>query len=139
MAFTLVGPAYHPGAAWAPLSLTAGAGPVYVAAAGTNADDDFSASKTFGGAGAGRWGDYTAAVSDRSGTVWMGTEYISGGNRTAYANWATYIAHVTPPTPSSAGAGSPVAGSEPVRRLLFSPGPMQTGGRGGFGGRLLED
>ena len=95
MAFTLAGPNYHPSAAWAPLSIS-GVGPVYVAAAGTNADDDFSAIKAFGGSGTGRWGDYSAAVSDPSGTVWMGTEYISGVERTFYANWATFIAHVTP-------------------------------------------
>jgi hypothetical protein len=96
MAFTLAGPDYHPSAAWAPLSLASGAGPVYVAAAGQNADDDFSAAKAFGGSGSSRWGDYTAAVSDPSGTVWMGMEYISGVERTPFANWATYIAHVTP-------------------------------------------
>jgi hypothetical protein len=96
MAFTLAGPDYHPSAAWASLSLTSGAGPIYVAAAGQNADDDFSAIKAFGGIGTSRWGDYSAAVSDTSGTIWMGTEYISNLERTVKANWATFIAHVTP-------------------------------------------
>jgi len=96
MAFTLTGPSYHPSAAWAPLSLASGAGPVYVAAAGQNAYDDFSALKAYGGNGSARWGDYSAAVSDPSGTVWMGTEYISGVERTFFTNWATFISHVTP-------------------------------------------
>jgi hypothetical protein len=96
MAFTLTGPNYHPSAAWAPLSLTAGAGPIYVAAAGRNADDDFSASKTYGGDGSSRWGDYSAAVSDPSGHIWMATEYISGSDRTALTDWSTYVYHVTP-------------------------------------------
>lgn len=96
MAFTLTGPDYHPSAAWAPLSLASGAGPVHVAAAGANADDDFSSVKAYGGSGSGRWGDYTAAVSDPSGNVWMGVEYISGVERTVFANWATYLFHVTP-------------------------------------------
>jgi hypothetical protein len=96
MAFTLTGPDYHPSAAWAPLSLASGAGPIYVAAAGQNADDDFSSAKAFGGSGSGRWGDYTAAVADPSGKVWMGVEYISGVERTAFANWATYVFGVTP-------------------------------------------
>ncbi len=96
MAFTLAGADYHPSAAWAPLSLSSGAGPIYTAAAGTNADDDFSSVHAYGGNGAGRWGDYSAAVSDPNGTVWMGTEYISGVERTYYANWATYVAKVTP-------------------------------------------
>jgi hypothetical protein len=96
MAFTLVGPDYHPSAAWAPLSLASGAGPVHVAAAGANAVDDLSSLKAFGGTGSDRWGDYTAAVSDPAGHVWMGVEYISGLERTQLANWATYIFHVTP-------------------------------------------
>jgi hypothetical protein len=96
MAFTLTGPDYHPSAAWAPLSITSGTGPIYVAAAGQNADDDFSSVKAYGGHGVGRWGDYTAAVSDTSGNVWMGVEYISGVERTLFANWATFISHVTP-------------------------------------------
>ena len=96
MAFTLTGPDYHPSAAWAPLSLSSGTGPIYIAAAGQNADDDFSSVKAFGGHGVGRWGDYTAAVADSSGNVWMGAEYISGLERTPFANWATFISHVTP-------------------------------------------
>lgn len=96
MAFTLTGPSYHPSAAWAPLSLRAGAGPIHIAAAGRDADDDFSSVKAYGGSGTGRWGDYTAAVSDPAGNVWMGVEYISGVERTAFANWATYVFHVAP-------------------------------------------
>ncbi|HWG72504.1 MAG TPA: hypothetical protein VG184_00455 [Acidimicrobiales bacterium] len=95
MAFTLVGPDYHPSAAWAPVS-TSGVGPIYVAAAGKNAADDFSAVKAFGGSGSIRWGDYSAAVSDPSGTIWMAAEYISGLESTAFANWATYVYNVTP-------------------------------------------
>ena len=96
IAFTLAGPDYRSSAAWAPLSLSSGAGPVYIAAAGKNADDDFSAVKAYGGDGVGRWGDYTAAVSDTSGNVWMGVEYVSGVERTPLANWATFLFHVSP-------------------------------------------
>jgi hypothetical protein len=97
MVFTLSGPDYHPSAAWAPLSVSSGAGPIYIAAAGTNAADDYSVLKLYQGDGAStRWGDYSAAVSDPSGTVWMATEYIAGGERTALANWSTYVSHVTP-------------------------------------------
>jgi hypothetical protein len=96
MVFTLVGPDYHPSAAWAPVSLAGGAGPISVAAAGTNAADDFSAQKVNLGVGSVRWGDYSAAVSDAAGNVWLGAEYISGGERTALANWATHLWEVTP-------------------------------------------
>jgi hypothetical protein len=96
MAFTLVGPDYHPSAAWTTLSPSLGTGLVYVAAAGQNAADDLSSVKSFGGSGSVRWGDYSAAVSDPSGTIWMAAEYISGLERTPLANWATYVYHVTP-------------------------------------------
>jgi hypothetical protein len=96
MAFTLTGPNDHPSAAWAPLSLSSGTGLVHIAAAGQNALDDLSSVKAFQGNGVGRWGDYTEAVSDPSGHVWMGVEYISGLERTFYANWATFLFHVTP-------------------------------------------
>ena len=43
IAFTLAGLDYHPSAAWPPLSLQGGAGPVDLATAGAAADDDFSA------------------------------------------------------------------------------------------------
>jgi hypothetical protein len=93
IAFTLTGPDYHPSAAWTPLSLSSGAGSIYLAAAGQDADNDFS---WWPGHQPGRWGDYTAAVADASGNVWMGVEYISGLARTFRANWATYISHVAP-------------------------------------------
>lgn len=96
MAFTLAGPNNHPSAAWAPVSLSSGAGPVFVSAPGADAADDFSAVKAFGGHGTIRWGDYSAAVSDPSGTVWMANEYISGVEKDSMANWATFVAHVTP-------------------------------------------
>jgi hypothetical protein len=96
MAFTVTGPDYHPSAGWAPLSLSTGAGPVYLAAPGQAAFDDFSAAKAYGGNGSARWGDYSAAVSDTAGNIWMGVEYISGVERTALTDWATFISHVTP-------------------------------------------
>jgi hypothetical protein len=97
MVFTLAGPDYHPSAAWAPLSASGGAGPIHIAAAGTAAADDATMLKSFAGNGASiRWGDYSAAVSDPSGTVWMATEYIPGAERTPLVNWSTYVAQVTP-------------------------------------------
>ncbi|HET9016412.1 MAG TPA: hypothetical protein VFN57_12505, partial [Thermomicrobiaceae bacterium] len=96
MAFTLVGPDYYPSAAYVPLSLTSGAGPISVAGAGQLPDDGFTGYKAFGGSGVGRWGDYSAAVADTSGNVWMAAEYIPNAPRTALANWGTFISKVTP-------------------------------------------
>jgi hypothetical protein len=47
----------------------------------------------------GRWGDYTAAVSDANGNIWFGAEYIPNTAlfpRTVNANWGTFISAVTP-------------------------------------------
>ena len=96
MAFTVTGPDFHPSAGWAPLSLSSGTGPIYLAAPGQAAFDDFSAAKAYAGNGSARWGGYSAAVSDPAGNIWMGVEYISGVERTALSNWATFISHVTP-------------------------------------------
>lgn len=96
IAFTLTGPDYYPSAAWAPLSLS-GVGPtIYVTAPGAAPSDDFTSLKAYQGTGSGRWGDYSAAFSDTSGNIWMGDEYISGVERTPFANWATFLSEVTP-------------------------------------------
>ena len=52
--------------------------------------------RSFGFEGVGRWGDYSAAVADTSGRIWMATEYIPNAPRTGLANWGTFIARVTP-------------------------------------------
>ena len=94
MAFSLVGPDFHPSAAYTAI----GASPdsIHVSALGAAPDDGFSGYKAEGGAGHGRWGDYSAAVADTNGTIWMANEYISGGARTLLANWTTFVSHITP-------------------------------------------
>jgi hypothetical protein len=94
--FTLVGPAMFPSAAYVPVDLTSGAGAVRIAAAGALPDDGFSGYRAFGFDGVGRWGDYSAAVADTSGTIWMATEYIPNAPRTQLANWGTFVSRVTP-------------------------------------------
>jgi hypothetical protein len=96
MTFSVSGPDRFPSAAYAPLSLTSGAGAVRIAGAGTRPDDGFSGYKEFGGVGVGRWGDYSAAVADTAGRVWMAAEYLPDGPRTTFANWGTFVARVTP-------------------------------------------
>jgi hypothetical protein len=93
--FTLVGPDYYPSAAWAPLSLT-GVGPIDVTAPGAGPVDDNSSLKAFQGFGSDRWGDYSAAVADASGNIWMGDEYISGAGRGPLGNWATFVSSIKP-------------------------------------------
>jgi hypothetical protein len=96
MTFSVSGPDRFPSAAYAPLSLSSGAGAVRIAGVGTRPDDGFSGYKEFGGVGVGRWGDYSAAVADTAGHVWMAAEYLPDGPRTTFANWGTFVARVTP-------------------------------------------
>lgn len=99
MAFTLVGRDYYPSAAYAPVSLSGGGsvGPIRIAAAGAAPEDGFTSLKAYGGVGSDRWGDYSAAVAAPNGTIWMATEYISGVERDAYANWSSFVWDVTTP------------------------------------------
>jgi hypothetical protein len=93
--FTLVGPDYYPSAAYVALDAN-GTSDVFIAKAGVAPDDGFTGYMTLGDSRVGRWGDYSAASSDESGSVWFATEYIPGGERTVLANWGTYIAQVIP-------------------------------------------
>jgi hypothetical protein len=40
--------------------------------------------------------DYSAAVSDENGTIWMGNGYIPNAPRTVNANWGTFIGSFAP-------------------------------------------
>jgi hypothetical protein len=106
MSFTLVGPDYWPSSAYA--SVSGHTGSVHIVAPGVWPDDGFSGYAAYGGAGVGRWGDYTAAVADEQGNIWIASEYIGqtctfaqfsadttcGGTRSLLANWGTFIARV---------------------------------------------
>jgi hypothetical protein len=94
LAFTLVGPDYFPSAAYVKVS-DEGTSDVHIAAAGAAPDDGFSGYVFYSGGHVGRWGDYSAAVSDGS-SVWFATEYIPHLPRTALANWGTFIGKIRP-------------------------------------------
>jgi hypothetical protein len=95
MTFTVVGPDYFPSAAYVPI-VDGVAGAISISGAGQLPEDGFTALHVFGGHGVTRWGDYSAAVSDVNGTIWMGDEYIANQPRTAFANWNTLVSSVTP-------------------------------------------
>ena len=96
ISFTLVGPDFFPSAAFATLDVVSGAGDIQIAAAGALPDDGFSGYSAFGGARVGRWGDYSAAVADEDGKIWLATEYIPNSRRTVNANWGTFVTRVAP-------------------------------------------
>ncbi|MBI4905531.1 MAG: hypothetical protein HY820_18000 [Acidobacteria bacterium] len=95
MTFTVIGEDYFPSAAYLGLDAVAGAGPVKIARAGAGPEDGFTGYGVFGGRVA-RWGDYSSAVADSSGAIWLSTEYIPSLPRTLLANWGTAIVKVDP-------------------------------------------
>ncbi len=103
MSLTVAGPDVFPSAAFSRISLSGGAGTIHVSGAGQDPEDGFTAYRAFGGGGTARWGDYSAAVADLSGKVWLATEYIpqactsapQAGCRTLFANWGTFVTHVS--------------------------------------------
>jgi hypothetical protein len=95
MTFTLVGPDYYPSAAYATLDSVNGVGAIQIAAHGAVPDDGFTGYGAFGGR-VGRWGDYSAAVADSDGSIWIATEYIPSLPRTLLANWGTFVGRIVP-------------------------------------------
>jgi len=93
MTFSLSGRDYFPSVAFTKMDSENGAGSVQIAALGAAPEDGFSGYQAFGGAGSGRWGDYSAAVADGN-TVWFAAEYIPNSPRTILANWGTFIGKV---------------------------------------------
>lgn len=93
IAFTLSGANDYPSTGMATLG-ESGIGTVSILAAGTAPHDGFSGYKYFGGGGSGRTGDYSAAVIDEHGAIWIASEYIPSGPRTLLANWGTFLAEI---------------------------------------------
>ena len=93
MVFTLAGPGYYPSTAYVSLTTGTVTGPVTVYGAGAVPADGFTGYPQFGGSGVERWGDYSAAVADTDGNIWMAAEYIPGsfGYPPFLANWGTAI------------------------------------------------
>lgn len=94
VAFSVVGLDFFPSAGYAPIDVS-GTGAIRISGPGALPDDGFSGYPQFGSR-VGRWGDYSAAVSDENGTIWMGNEYIPNKPRTVNANWGTFIGSFTP-------------------------------------------
>jgi hypothetical protein len=101
MTFTLVGPTatpaflfsdgFYPSMAFTTINSRTGAGKIQLGAAGAAPEDGFTGYKAYGGSGIARWGDYSAAVADTDGSIWMAAEWIPDTPRTQLANWGTFI------------------------------------------------
>ena len=95
--FSVVGEDFFPSAAYALLDAAKGAGPIVISGPGVGPDDGFSGYAPFASRGAARWGDYSAAVADEFGNIWMGTEMIPRNPAFILAgNWGTFITAVAP-------------------------------------------
>jgi len=99
--FSIAGENFFPSAAYATLDVVKGSGPIVVTDPGFAPDDGFSGYVPFLISRVGRWGDYSAAVSDENGNLWMATEAINPPlvqlpPGALAANFGTFITEVTP-------------------------------------------
>ncbi len=109
MTMSMSGPDYYPSAVYSVLRGYRFRD-VRIAGAGVGPADGFTGYDPFASDGVERWGDYSAAVGDLSGKIWIATEYINqsctvaeyqadttcGGTRSTLANWGTRVAAVNP-------------------------------------------
>jgi hypothetical protein len=102
--FSIVGPGMFPGTGYAKVSLGTGVTEVKLTSRGAFPDDGFTGYPVFDDRG-GRWGDYSAAVVDATGDIWVANEMIpcqeflgpgKGCFRAVLANWGTLVAKITP-------------------------------------------
>jgi hypothetical protein len=98
ISFSVVGEDFFPSAAYALLDAVKGAGPLVISGPGVAPDDGFSGYAPFAGRSAARWGDYSAAVADEFGNIWMGAEMIPHNppQFILAGNWGTFITAVAP-------------------------------------------
>ena len=98
ISFSVVGEDFFPSAAYTLLDASKGAGPIIISGTGVAPDDGFSGYAPFASRGAARWGDYSAAVADEFGNIWMGAEMVPRNppQFVLAANWGTFITAVAP-------------------------------------------
>ena len=99
IAFSIAGEEFFPSSGYATLDAANGAGPIVISFNGVAPNDGFTAYRPLGpNFRVGRWGDYSWAVSDESGTIWMGAEVIPPEQApfVPFANWGTFVTAATP-------------------------------------------
>ncbi|HEX6488362.1 MAG TPA: hypothetical protein VF137_05735 [Candidatus Dormibacteraeota bacterium] len=99
--FSLAGPDLFPSTGYAYLDPATGPGPIHIAGNGVAPNDGITCYPKVALAKGDvcRWGDYSAAVADTSGNVWMAAEWVPAlypPYRSTYENWGTFITEVTP-------------------------------------------
>lgn len=92
---SLAGPTVYPSPSFVAIDTSGVSGPVRVPEVGNGPEDGFTCYAAFGSRDRGcRWGDYSEAVADENGDVWMATEWIPSSARTEFANWGTFVMKV---------------------------------------------
>lgn len=102
--FSVAGEDFFPSAAYATLDAATGAGPIVITGPGFAPDDGFSGYAPFSASRVARWGDYSAAVADEHGNLWLATESINPPlppetqlpPGALAANFGTFITEVKP-------------------------------------------
>lgn len=94
IALSLVGPDNHPSAGYVAFGGLGPSGPVHIVRAGVAPEDGFTCYVALGNAPPCRWGDYSSAVADEAGNLWMAAEDIPGP-RTSLANWGSFVARLS--------------------------------------------
>jgi hypothetical protein len=90
IALSLTGPDNFPSMGYIAFNPAGPTGSVHIARAGVGPEDGFTCYVGEGFAPPCRWGDYSYAVADESGHVWVAGEDIPGP-RTSIANWGTFF------------------------------------------------
>ncbi len=93
---SLAGPTVYPSPSFISIDGSGTQGPVRVPEVGAGPEDGFTCYRAFVGdrSRGCRWGDYSEAVADENGDIWMATEWIPNTARTELANWGTYVMRV---------------------------------------------
>ena len=96
LVFTQVGLSDYPSSAFVPID-DLNVGTITLSSAGKVPQDGFTGYPAVGGGiGITRWGDYSAAMVNTDGSIYMATEYCPDINRTINANWCTYVTQYFP-------------------------------------------
>jgi hypothetical protein len=93
IALSLTGPSHYPSFGYVAFNAGGTHGPVRIVRPGVAPEDGFTCYVAEGFAPPCRWGDYSYAVADEAGNLWMAGEDIPGP-RTVLANWGTFVARL---------------------------------------------
>ncbi|MDQ1364214.1 MAG: hypothetical protein QOE57_256 [Acidimicrobiaceae bacterium] len=96
IALSFTGPQYYPSFGYIEFGAGGPSGPVRVARPGALPEDGFTCYVSQGFGPPCRWGDYSYAVTDEAGHLWIAGEDIPNSPRWPTANWGTFVGVLKP-------------------------------------------